>query len=359
MTMNDQRRPLKKPDAIAHRDSDAAAVKTAIEKALADAAGVDLSWINPQPTADGWTLAPDALRFLMALIPRLKPRHIIEMGSGLSSRVLAKACAPLKPRCAISSIDHDPEFGPIAAREFQEQVGSLGVKAKFQTAPIVARLYGGKILPVYHLAANRLSTKRPADLLVIDGPPVNLGGREGTLYQAMELTRPGTLVLLDDANRNEERATVTHWQDTLGEAIEVVRLPGFTKGMTAVIVNEVVPAESLWQRRIEATRRDLERLIPADARFILVDHGMESQVAAGRSALPCVEKNGQYWGPPEDDSAAIAELTRQRAAGAKFIVFTWPVYWWLEYYSGLHRHLRASTTCVIDNDRLVVFKLHR
>src|SRR5437879_315222 len=36
----------------------------AIEEALREAPQVDLSWIVPPPTADGWTLAPDALRFV-------------------------------------------------------------------------------------------------------------------------------------------------------------------------------------------------------------------------------------------------------------------------------------------------------
>ena len=36
----------------------------AIEQALREAPQVDLSWIEPPPTADGWTLAPDALRFV-------------------------------------------------------------------------------------------------------------------------------------------------------------------------------------------------------------------------------------------------------------------------------------------------------
>jgi hypothetical protein len=44
-------------------------------------------------------------------------------------------------------------------------------------------------------------------------------------------------------------------------------------------------------------------------------------------------------------------------AGAGFIVFAWPAFWWLDHYAGLHRHLRAHFRCVLENDRLVVFDL--
>jgi hypothetical protein len=43
--------------------------------------------------------------------------------------------------------------------------------------------------------------------------------------------------------------------------------------------------------------------------------------------------------------------------GVSFIVFGWPAFWWLDYYSGLHRHLRSSSRCVVHNDCLVVFDL--
>src|SRR5580765_8542526 len=168
----------------------------AIDAALADFANVDLSWIQPAPTDDGWTLAPDALKFVISLVRHLKPRHILEFGSGLSTRVLARACADLKLKCAISSVDHDPEF---AAK------GKAEGRVRLQIAPLVARDCGGKILPLYYLESKKFASRRAVDLVVVDGPPVNLGGREGTLYQAMEFVRPGTVVLLDDAGRAEEK----------------------------------------------------------------------------------------------------------------------------------------------------------
>src|SRR4051794_40977736 len=77
---------------------------------LREAATVDLSWIVPPPAADGWTLAPDALRFVTAAMRTLRPRHVLEMGSGLSTRLLAREAKGLGNGCVISSVDHDPQY---------------------------------------------------------------------------------------------------------------------------------------------------------------------------------------------------------------------------------------------------------
>jgi hypothetical protein len=46
-----------------------------------------------------------------------------------------------------------------------------------------------------------------------------------------------------------------------------------------------------------------------------------------------------------------------RRAGAGFMVFAWPAFWWLEHYIGLNQYLRSNFHCVLENDRLVVFYL--
>src|SRR6266581_2221921 len=75
-----------------------------------EAAAIDLSWIVPAPTADGWTLAPDALRFVTLMVRKLMPRHVLEMGSGLSTRLLAREATAIGNGCLISSVDHDPQY---------------------------------------------------------------------------------------------------------------------------------------------------------------------------------------------------------------------------------------------------------
>jgi hypothetical protein len=107
--------------------------------------------------------------------------------------------------------------------------------------------------------------------------------------------------------------------------------------------------------------RDIMALVPPGSSFILVDEeacGFATTVA-GRRRIPFTERDGRYWGPPADDDAAVRELERLRAAGADFIAFAWPAFWWLDHYSGLHAYLRTRFRQAWADERLVVFDLTR
>jgi glycosyltransferase involved in cell wall biosynthesis len=113
-----------------------------------------------------------------------------------------------------------------------------------------------------------------------------------------------------------------------------------------------------WLDRLHAATQEIMALIPPGDAFILVDGsqwGCDS--VAGRRAIPFLERDGQYWGPPPDDRTAIRELERLRRAGASFILFAWPAFWWLDHYAGLHRHLQSTYRCISRTDRLAAFDL--
>ena len=116
--------------------------------------------------------------------------------------------------------------------------------------------------------------------------------------------------------------------------------------------------QNSWFHRLDRATREIAALIPPGDIFILVDEdnwGMDAN--STRRPVPFLERDGQYWGKPADDVTAIREFERLRHSGANFIVFAWPAFWWLDYYSGLHHHLRSAFPCVLQNDRLVVFDL--
>jgi len=305
----------------------------AIEVALREAAQVNLSWIVPPPTADGWTLAPDALRFVTKMVEVLRPRHILELGSGLSTRLLSRAAGALSPRCVISSVDHDPQFNWGSGGAIDEG--------------------GAKVIQ-----PPKLATKRPADLVVIDGPPVNLGGREGTLYQVMDFARAGTVVLLDDSKRPEERAAIKAWEENLGDAVSIRQLPGFAKGMAAIVIKTPVATKDFWHHRFALSKAEIEAVVPEnDSVMIAGESWWSDELGLSRRTLPYTEKDGAYWGQPADDTAAVAELERLTAGGARFMAFGWPTFWWLTHYTGLAAELGRHGRKVLDNDRLVLFDL--
>ena len=104
--------------------------------------------------------------------------------------------------------------------------------------------------------------------------------------------------------------------------------------------------------------QEVAALIPPGHTIILVDQDeLGGQVGAGRRRIPFLERDGQYWGPPPDNNTAIREFERLRHAGGDFMIFGWPAFWWLDYYSRLHEYLRMRFPCVLRNERLVVFDL--
>jgi SAM-dependent methyltransferase len=125
----------------------------------------------------------------------------------------------------------------------------------------------------------------------------------------------------------------------------------------ATRVTAVQPMDD-WMQRIGQATAELLALVPAGKRFILVDDGQWGRVRdLSDRAMPFVEKDGQYWGPPSDDATAWQELERLRAAGATHIAFAWPSFWWFGHYAEFSRRLRESFPCVLENERLVAFKL--
>jgi hypothetical protein len=114
-----------------------------------------------------------------------------------------------------------------------------------------------------------------------------------------------------------------------------------------------------YRQKLAATADDIAAFVPEGEGLILVHEEQLDlgDVAPERRVSPFLEHDGQYWGSPENDEVAIRELERMRREGASRIAFAWPAFWWLEYYAGLHRHLRDNYRCVLNNDRLVAFEL--
>lgn len=329
--------------------------RSSLEKALSGDPGIDVLPRAERSQHSDWPMARDSLNFIASLIAALRPKHILEFGSGFSTYFMADACRLLKLRSKITSVDHDPEFGANVAKGYFKARQSMK-NINFVFAPLVARSFGGTYLPSYHIGPEQAQSIGRADLVLIDGPPAYLGGREGILYQAMGFAAPGTIALLDDANRDEEKRIISKWQDALGDSIEVNLLTGFKKGVAAVIIIEPIRKDDLYRHKVKLAEQDILKLIGENETFILVDDEMcvRKSITAKRRVINFTEKNGKYW-KPSDTQEAIQELETLRGIGAKYAVFVWPSFWWFNYYDGIHAYLNSKFRCIFHNNRLVVF----
>ncbi|MDQ3015469.1 MAG: glycosyltransferase [Bacteroidota bacterium] len=114
-----------------------------------------------------------------------------------------------------------------------------------------------------------------------------------------------------------------------------------------------------WFHRINKSLQEILVIVPEGGSFILVDAndwGVPERYH-GRRRLQFIDQQGAYWGPPETDEHAIAEVKQGQQSGVQFIFFTWTTFWYLDYYADMTGYLRSYTTLVIKNERLIGFNL--
>jgi glycosyltransferase involved in cell wall biosynthesis len=113
-----------------------------------------------------------------------------------------------------------------------------------------------------------------------------------------------------------------------------------------------------WFHRLRAVAAGIDALIDSDVPFVLVDDdNLGMRPTPGRRPVPFLERDGNWWGAPPDDRTAITELERLRDAGARFLVFAWPGFWWLDHYTEFADYLETRFERVAATDDLIVFDL--
>ncbi|MBD1847731.1 glycosyltransferase family 2 protein [Cyanobacteria bacterium FACHB-63] len=118
-------------------------------------------------------------------------------------------------------------------------------------------------------------------------------------------------------------------------------------------------AERTYLQHLVDVGHQLQSLVPPGQAYILVDMDEwgSGQLLEHCQSIPFLERNGLYWGAPSNDAIAIQEFERLHTAEINFIVFGYPAFWWLEYYTEFNHYLRSRFRCVLDNENLIVFEL--
>jgi succinoglycan biosynthesis protein ExoV len=117
--------------------------------------------------------------------------------------------------------------------------------------------------------------------------------------------------------------------------------------------------DSDWLRTYYRALAEVEQVVPPGARLVLVDEDQwgTAKTLAGRRRFHLLERGGSYAGPPRDGAEAVDALRRRVAAGARYVVFGWPAFWWLGHYPELQQFLSARACLLSSTPRVQIFEL--
>jgi predicted O-methyltransferase YrrM len=187
------------------------------------------------PWTDG-ALRPAALAAICNEIALAGRRELVELGSGVSTIVLARLARELGGR--LTSLEHDPDWARVVRSQIERE--NLNDTARLIEAPLESHPLALNDAPWY---APKAAAKLPdeIDLLIVDGPPGYGGGMELSRYPALPALENrlalNAMAVLDDARREGERAILEQWElecegwtfavdETLGIARGVKQQPG-------------------------------------------------------------------------------------------------------------------------------------
>jgi predicted O-methyltransferase YrrM len=149
----------------------------------------------PIPSTRSWAASPDVLLTLLHHAKQSNPKAILDLGSGMSTLVLAKSA----PAAKVISIDNSAEF----AQKTRQILSLHGVvNADVRVAPLTAHASG-----VDWYDVSQLADISDIDLLFIDGPPgsKNIRARHPALAECLSKLSPRAIIVIDDAGRDGEK----------------------------------------------------------------------------------------------------------------------------------------------------------
>ncbi len=155
-------------------------------------------------------ITPEALTVVLHLISALGVRHVLELGSGLSTLAIARTLHQAGGG-SVLSVDDDARWAEMTAASLKQE--GLDEIAEVRVVPLAEIASGGRRAPWYDLAGADRQARY--DLILVDGPPAWKGdalARLTALYELKgQLSEKGVL-LLDDAARPGETEIERQWQ---------------------------------------------------------------------------------------------------------------------------------------------------
>lgn len=165
----------------------------------------------PLPPSRGWAASPDVLRVAALEIATRRPALVVELGSGISTLVHAMLLKKFRPDGRLVSIEHDSKYAEVVL----ERVRAAGLAdwVEIVVCPLVEYPQGGESGRWYGIPIDFFDRLPPIGFLFVDGPPGNLCrlARSPALSFFSTRMAPQAAILVDDSNRDDERAMIELW----------------------------------------------------------------------------------------------------------------------------------------------------
>lgn len=153
-----------------------------------------LDFKSPIPPTRSWAASPDLLLTITEIIRKYRPGLVVELGSGVSTLVAAKAGAR-----KVVSIDNSDEFGGKTISLLKDhKVRGVDVRI----APLQPYANG-----FTWYDTSKIKDLKKIDLLIIDGPPgsKNPEARYPALAEFKDKLSAKAVIIIDDVHREGER----------------------------------------------------------------------------------------------------------------------------------------------------------
>jgi hypothetical protein len=308
---------------------------------------------------------PNPIPTVIHVIRQLQPRSILDVGVGFGkwghlfreyTDILESENEPTRYRrenwrVRIDGIEvYEGYITPMHRYLYNEiHIGEAGrILGRLQAYDVI---FLGDVLEHFDRPAGmaflRLAVLKSNRAVIVLTPKYETGQEA---LCANEYERHRSLWCADDFKKLEGAQVTIVEDDTL---LAVLVKPGVT---WPALTPPRRPAPEV-ARQLKEAAAAIADSIPGGVPFILVDEEQIRSEMGRPEAIPFLERNGVYYGPPADDEAAIGECERLRKEGARYLVVIWSCFWWLEYYVELERHLRDRYACVREDDLIVVFAL--
>lgn len=158
----------------------------------------------------GWAVRSEVALHLVRLIWLRKPNLVLELGSGVSTVVLAQALKHIG-HGRIVSMDHDAHFAQATRNRLK--MHGLSDVAEVVHAPLCSTEVRGNSYRWYDLGKLKLGNHL-IEICFVDGPPGNTGqlARYPALPLLQSFMAPDALMLVDDSDRSDEAEMLQRWK---------------------------------------------------------------------------------------------------------------------------------------------------